>query len=188
MSEKKKNKAGFAFGQAEETSTVWLTPLPIVQSLGRFDVDPCAFPGHQTADELICLPDDGLRERWLGRVWLNPPYGRGIDEWIHRLYQHGNGIALVPARTDTEWFQAAILKADGALFVKKRIPFLRPDGTPVPGNTVGSVLLAFGDRNAEALWNSEIAGWRPERGRRNGSRGLVSIIKLIRRAIEGRIR
>lgn len=167
MTEPKKKKAGFAFGKAEETSTVWLTPLPIVQALGWFDLDPCGFAGHKTASQMILPPMDGLREHWRGRVWMNPPYGRGIDEWIHRLFQHGNGIALVPARTDTEWFQLAIRKADGALFVKKRIPFLRPDGTPVPGNTVGSVMLAFGAHNARRLADSSIEGWRPARRNEN---------------------
>jgi site-specific DNA-methyltransferase (adenine-specific) len=42
---------------------------------------------------------------------MNPPYGRGIGEWVDKLrteYQDGQtseAIALVPARTDTQWWQ-----------------------------------------------------------------------------------
>lgn len=54
----------------------WLTPIPLVRKLGHFDLDPCGFPGHPTAERLICLPNDGLAQAWRGRVWLNPPYGR----------------------------------------------------------------------------------------------------------------
>jgi hypothetical protein len=46
-----------------------------------------------------------------GRVYLNPPYGREIDNWVARLVdEHASGsvpeaVALVPARVDTEWFR-----------------------------------------------------------------------------------
>ena len=33
-------------------TTTWLTPLHIVRALGHFDMDPCAYPGWETADRL----------------------------------------------------------------------------------------------------------------------------------------
>lgn len=59
-------------------TTTWLTPLNITDALGEFDLDPCGYPGWPTANDLICLPDDGLAADWYGRVWLNPPYGREV--------------------------------------------------------------------------------------------------------------
>jgi hypothetical protein len=55
--------------------------------------------------------EDGLKQRWQGRVFMNPPYGREIDPWIEKLVAEvasGNvsqAIALVPARIDTAWFR-----------------------------------------------------------------------------------
>lgn len=46
----------------------WLTPIPLVRKLGHFDLDPCGYPGHPTAERLITLPNDGLVQPWTGRV------------------------------------------------------------------------------------------------------------------------
>lgn len=140
----------------EGKTNTWLTPLSLIKSLGEFDLDPCGFPGHKTAEQLICLPDDGLKFGWHGRVWLNPPYGRNIDVWLKRLQQHGNGIALVFARTDTEWFHS--LSPDLTFFIKGRIKFLRPDFTADTNAGHGSMLLCYGKTNIDAVLQSGIIG------------------------------
>lgn len=134
----------------------WLTPLPIVHALGKFDLDPCGFEGHQTADRLICLPDDGLSAEWSGRVWLNPPYGRATKAWLNKLSKHGNGIALVFARTETSWFQS--LRPDMIFLLAGRIKFLKPDFTESTNAGHGSVLIAFGRKNAGAILSSDLNG------------------------------
>ena len=54
--------------------------------------------------------ENGLKQPWSGRVWMNPPYGRHIAAWVARLvaqYEAGNvteAIALLPARVDTTWY------------------------------------------------------------------------------------
>ena len=56
-----------AMGSHQSTrakSTTWLTPLEVTESLGPFDLDPCGYPGWNTARQLICLPDDGLSTPW----------------------------------------------------------------------------------------------------------------------------
>lgn len=140
----------------EGDTNTWLTPLPIIRSLGDFDLDPCAFPGHATAKNLIFLPTDGLAAEWTGRVWLNPPYGRDIGAWLERLQRHGDGIALVFGRTDTAWFHS--LKPDLMFFIKGRVKFLRPDFTESTNAGHGSVLLAFGRKNAAAILSSDLKG------------------------------
>lgn len=97
-------------------SVEWYTPeliiRRVVKALGGIDLDPCADPDRRIpAVAHLTEADDGLSREWQGRVYMNPPYGRGIVPWIRKLreeFDHGNviaAIALVPARTDTEWWR-----------------------------------------------------------------------------------
>jgi len=91
-----------------------------------------------------------------GRVWMNPPYGPGIDRWLQRFCEHRNGIALIFARTDTQWFHTYVTRADAGCFTRGRIPFVSP-ATPsnhCGGPGCGSLLLAHGTQRVEALWRS----------------------------------
>jgi hypothetical protein len=144
---------------AKSKTTTWLTPLPIIEALGNFNLDPCGYPKHQTADHVIHLPANGLAEPWHGRVWLNPPYGKGVDDWLAVMVGHGRGTALLPSRTETGWFQFAVARASAVLFLERRIAFLNPDGTPVDNNTVGSCFMSYGIYDREKLRNSGLAGW-----------------------------
>lgn len=145
----------------EVGTDTWLTPPWILSALGEFDLDPCAHPANPTAKTRIFPPEDGLSKEWFGRVWLNPPYGRHVRAWLEKLSEHGQGTALVFARTDTSWFQKVISRASAAAFLEKRVRFMRPD-LSVSGYhaTTGSVLLAFGDRDAEILMNANLSGWK----------------------------
>jgi DNA N-6-adenine-methyltransferase (Dam) len=140
----------------------WITPPELIHTLGEFDTDPCAHPEqlHRTARTMIAPPADGLAETWRGRVWLNPPYGGRLRHWLARLVKHGNGIALVPARTDVEsWFWPFVWEAaDAILFIRGRLYFHRPDGTTIGNAGHGSVLAAYGLRNVSALSLSGIEG------------------------------
>lgn len=81
----------------------WLTPPEIVHALGDFDLDPCA-PVRRpwsTATHHYTVLDNGLTKPWFSRVWMNPPYGRETGIWLNKLAVHGDGIALVFARTET---------------------------------------------------------------------------------------
>ena|ERR1700677_2100836 len=131
----------------EGKTNVWLTPRWILTALGRFDLDPCAHPTWATA--LQSYYENGLEQDWFGRVWLNPPYGKNIGQWLKRMEIHGDGIALVFARTDTKWFQE--LQFDAANFMKGRVRFLRPDGTEDTNAGTPSMLLAWGENNVRAL-------------------------------------
>lgn len=140
----------------------WLTPPEIVTALGPFDLDPCASVGQPwaTAIRQIAPPDDGLAAKWSGRVWLNPPYGPHTAAWLARIAGHGDGIALVFARTETAMFQRFVWPyADALLFMAKRPHFHRPDGTRAAGNSGGPmVLIAYGVHNVAALRRSGIDG------------------------------
>ena len=88
-----------------------------------------------------------------GRIWLNPPYSKPlIWQFVEKLAEHGNGIALLFNRCDSNKFQDIIFtKATGMMFLRNRIKFFRPDGTRGDSPGCGSVLIAFGRENAEIL-------------------------------------
>lgn len=133
----------------------WLTPPEIVKELGEFDLDPCSpiTRPWDTARSHYTVHDDGLAQPWNGRVWLNPPYGREAAEWLNKLSIHGNGIALIFARTETEmFFDHVWTKANALLFFKGRLYFHHVNGDRAKANAgAPSVLIAYGSDNVKAL-------------------------------------
>lgn len=117
----------------------WYTPRHIIDRVlkvfdGEIDLDPCSNSldpneANVPAGDYFTAELDGLsRERqWHGRVYMNPPYGDEIPQWVDRLVQAKEGdeideaIALLPARVDTNWFQP--LWAYELCFVKGRLRF-----------------------------------------------------------------
>ena len=138
----------------------WLTPPEILAELGEFDLDPCApkvRPWDTAKEHYFEL---GLMKPWHGRVWLNPPYGNETKHWLNRLVEHGNGIALIMARTETKTFFSCVWeKADAFLFIKGRLCFHYVDGTRAKANCgAPSVLVAYGENNVKILENCNIKG------------------------------
>lgn len=141
----------------------WLTPPELVGALGPFDLDPCSPINRpwSTAARHLTINDDGLNAPWTGRVWLNPPYGNKTGIWLNRLRDHGNGIALVFARTETKMFHESVFgHASALLWMRGRIRFYNVDGSK-PSYMAGapSVFIAYGEENALALRTSGIDGW-----------------------------
>ena len=97
--------------------------------------------------------DDGLKQPWFGRVWMNPPYGRETPLWIQRFIDHGNGIALVFSRTDASWCQSAMKACTSMLFLAGRIDFVpgKENQHKKSRSGAGTVMFAFGEENAIAL-------------------------------------
>lgn len=154
---------------AGAATTTWLTPPHVLDGLGgweSFDLDPCAFGPSpiRTARHGFSLPDvDGLAASWAdyGRVWLNPPYTSGeIGDWLAKLADHGEGSALIFARTETEAFQAQVFgRASGLLWLAGRLHFHYPDGTRAKANAgAPSVLVAYGQDDLDRLAASDLPG------------------------------
>lgn len=108
------------------------------------DLDPCSnshdAPNVQARRHLTAA-DDGLAQPWAGRVFMNPPYGRDILGWIDKLRGEWNAghlveaIALLPARTDTEWFERLTAGTDDLVlcFLCGRLTFIgNNDPAPFP--------------------------------------------------------
>lgn len=161
-------KAGMGSHHSARAATEeWLTPPEILRALGPFDLDPCApiVRPWPTADRHFTIEDDGLAQPWDGFVWLNPPYGRKTYRWLDKLADHGNGLALIFARTETRGFMATVWeRADAMLFLYQRLTFRLPDGTepenPGGGPNAGapSVLIAYGTEATHRLAKSGLAG------------------------------
>jgi len=148
---------------AKLTRDEWLTPPWVLQELGEFDLDPCSPIDRpwDTARKHYTIIDNGLSKAWEGRVWCNPPYGRKNPYiWLKRMHEHGNGIALIFARTDTETFHTWVWdRADAVLFIKGRLRFLDPDGMEPKGTSgAPSVLIAYGEENVQMLARANIPG------------------------------
>lgn len=133
----------------------WLTPPEIMAKLGAFDLDPCSPINRpwDTARRHFNVTDDGLSRDWFGRVWMNPPFGREATRWMKKMADHGNGIALIPARTETAMFYESVwTRADAVLFLKGRPHFHRVDGSRASFNSGAPIcLVAYGQRNHAAL-------------------------------------
>ena len=145
-------------------SDEWLTPPALLAALGTFDLDPCApiVRPWPMAKRHFTTIDDGLKQHWgRGRVWCNPPYGRETGRWLHKLADHGHGLALIFARTDTEMFHEYVWhRAHAVLFLRGRIHFHYVDGRRAPSNAGGpSCLVAYGAREAARLAKYKLDGY-----------------------------
>ena len=137
----------------------WYTPEHVFTALGlTFDLDPCAPPGGVPwvpAARTLSIVDDGLAQHWDGRVWLNPPYGREAAAWVERLADHGDGVALVFARTYVRWWHRVVPRASAVCFIEGRLTFVAGAGQSAPGNSGGpSALIAFGPTCGDAVRRS----------------------------------
>lgn len=140
----------------------WLTPPDLIRKLGEFDLDPCSPINRpwDTAKKHYNLNDDGLNCQWNGRVWLNPPYGKETGKWLQKLIDHGQGTALIFARTETEMFFSKVWnKATSILFIEGRLHFHHVDGTRAKANAgAPSVLIAYSHFDSYKLESSGIKG------------------------------
>ena len=142
------------FNTNTKNNDEWLTPPDIIKALGEFDLDPSSPINRpwETAKKHYTVEDDGLVKPWEGRVWCNPPYGRETFKWIDKLATHGNGIALIFARTETIGFHDHIWNcADAVFFFKGRLKFHYVDGTQGGAANAPSCLVAYGKENVNAL-------------------------------------
>ena len=154
----------------------WYTPRWIIDTLGPFDLDPCAPPAdvrpYEIAPTAYTRDDDGLSREWHGTVWMNPPYSRVLlRRFCERMAAHGNGIALLVNRQDRSasgrllpsgrknllWQEVIFPTAKSMIFMRHRVKFLRPDGT-TGSPFFGSCLVAWGDGCDRRLRGSGIEG------------------------------
>ena len=129
----------------------WETPQHIVDQLGVFDLDVAATQETAKAPRFFTKEDDALKQKWEGRIWLNPPYGRQIPLFLQKAYEESlkdycdEVCVLIPSRTDTRWFHQFAPLSE-VFFIKGRIKFLR-DGKAEGSPAFPSLVMRFNGRN-----------------------------------------
>ena len=114
-------------------SNEWSTPQKFYDKLnnsfGPFTLDPCSDGQNNKTDNYFTKEQNGLSQDWSGnKVFMNPPYGREIKDWLKKAYEEGQKpnttvVCLIPARTDTKYWHNYVMKAQAVYFVKGRLKF-----------------------------------------------------------------
>lgn len=120
------NRGPFTSGTDE-----WATPesfMKVVhQRWPRFDLDVCALPVSAKADRYFTPRDDGLSLAWDGPlIWMNPPYGRTIAQWVRRAWEariDNEVVCLLPVRSDTAWWHDYVMRAAEIGLIRGRLHF-----------------------------------------------------------------
>lgn len=116
----------------------WATPRTLYEMLDRefhFTLDVCT--SEEKAKCVEFFSSNALTRPWVpleeGTVWCNPPYGRGLGDWVEKAYRESVGnhgtvtvVMLLPARTDTQWFHAYVLPHTEIRFIRGRVEFDGP--------------------------------------------------------------
>lgn len=117
----------------------WYTPRKYLDAavavMGGIDLDPAssyAAQDHVKAKRFYTIDNNGLTQRWSGRVFLNPPYAMPtIKQFVNKMvsaYEGGefsDGILLTNNATDTEWFHTAAASCTAVCLTRGRISFLQ---------------------------------------------------------------
>ena len=87
----------------------WGTPRDLFSDLerefGPFDLDAAASDENALCKKYYSIENDSLQHPWLGRVYVNPPYGRGLGDWYAKAESSilaGDAelvVMLLPAHT-----------------------------------------------------------------------------------------
>jgi len=133
---------GFTSGMRTSLDDTWTTPRDFFDKLNvefDFGLDAAALQNSTLVPDNWYGPDhpdpaarDALRIDWnhnsRGKpIWLNPPYGRVIKDWMRKASEVAAGggtvVCLVPARTDTSWWHDYCINAYEIRYIRGRLKF-----------------------------------------------------------------
>ena len=119
---------------------MWTTPRDFFDKVNKefnFTLDAAAIkssalvPNYLGPDHDYLWRRDALTVEWVGAseggaIWLNPPYGRTIKDWVRKADAVASGggtvVCLVPARTDTSWWHEYCIHHE-IRFIRGRLKF-----------------------------------------------------------------
>lgn len=144
----------------------WYTPVEFVEAaravMGGIDIDPasCAKANETVrAETFFTKEDDGLWQRWEGRVFLNPPGGLVRRFWSELLGQHHTGIVkqavwIGYSLQQLQTLQAAdpgpVAYASAICYPRRRIAFINEQGQPSKAPTHANYIAYLG-RNKDTF-------------------------------------
>lgn len=148
----------FVAGAAAMTSNKddWETPQALFDELDavhHFTLDPCSTHENAKCAKHYTAEENGLAQSWEGEtVFCNPPYGRGIGEWVEKCAnesRHAKIVLLIPARTDTAYFHDYIYKRHKVEFIRGRLKF-EQGGVSMQSAPFPSMIVIFDNERKEA--------------------------------------
>jgi len=94
----------------------------------HFTLDAAASADNAKCARYFDKARDALVQSWKGeRVFLNPPYGKALPDFVKKAYQeslHGALVVmLIPARTDTSYWHDYIFAHANIRFLRGRLKF-----------------------------------------------------------------
>lgn len=109
-----------------------------LESITTWGDDDDGMPSATRPSKRTPATDGGLAVPWnlgKGLVYVNPPYGKEIPKWVHKMATEAAAgaeiVALLPARTDTRWWHdhigGALVHVDAVAFWKGRLRFIDPE-------------------------------------------------------------
>jgi len=122
-------------GRWHSRGSDWGTPQDLFNELNEefgFTLDPCASEWNKKCDKYFTEEDNGLKKDWgKNKVFMNPPYGKVLKEWMEKAYNSSlNGatvVCLVPSATDLEWWHKFAMKGE-IRFLRGRPRFVTKEG------------------------------------------------------------
>ncbi|KXY25723.1 DNA N-6-adenine-methyltransferase [Bacillus sp. FSL K6-0067] len=110
---------------------LWNTPKYFYDILNEefsFTLDPCTDGTNAKCTKYFTKEDDGLVQDWSDDiVFMNPPYGRVLADWVRKAYEESQKgatiVCLIPARTDTRYWHDYVMKAKEVRLIKGRLKF-----------------------------------------------------------------
>jgi len=134
----------------------YFTPSKYVEAvrdvLGEIDLDPASCPEAQAivkATRYFTKDDDGLKQEWHGRVFLNPPWSAPLP-WVQKLIEEcqsgrvTEAILLTFSNTSTRWFQTAAGASAAICFTNTNIAFIHRAKGQMGRSAIGQAFLYFG--------------------------------------------
>lgn len=135
-------------GMMTSDSSEWSTPQALFDMLDmefHFTLDPCCTHENAKCKKHYTMAENGLSQPWAGeRVFMNPPYGYQIVDWLRKAYESALiaevVVCLIPARTDTGWWHNYCMKGN-IRFLRGRVSFVRADGFAGPAPFPSAIVI-----------------------------------------------